>query len=332
VKIASVVLALSLALPSIGCEHLLGIGEPTLETDATPEPTSCDPIDEPITRQFVISALDAPSTADESEAAAFDLDGDGNVDNQLFSALSSLAGVEPELDLQPTIDESLSAGLLIQLLEANLGKGCATTLLYEGEDRDVPVNPSDNFSGEESFRVIGTARGSMLGVHVDGTVLAGDGGVAELRLPLFRDTEPIELPLVAARVRYVVTPNGMIDGAIGGAIRADVVDGLVIPSFTASLQTVVARDCFGSTWPDCCNVGSTGGTVLGAFDANRDCELAIEEVRGASITQSFLGPDVDLYNGGVLQPNVDGVLDAVSVGIPFTAVNAFFLTSAAARQ
>ncbi|HUQ00925.1 MAG TPA: hypothetical protein VM261_00460 [Kofleriaceae bacterium] len=324
-------LAAAVVVGASGCERLLGIGEPSLETDATPEPSSCDPVDEPITRQFVIDGLHAPMN-EAIQEAAFDIDGDGRADNRVFDSLGLIAQAEPELDLQPTIDENLSAGRMLQLLEANLGEDCATTTLYEGADRDVPVNPSDNFSGQESFRVVGTARGRMLGVHIDGSVLPGDrSGVAELRLPLFRGTAPIELPLVAARVRYVLVENGMILGAIGGAIRADVVDGLVIPSFAASVQAVAERDCSG-TYPDCCDDGSAGAVVVSAFDQNADCEITVEEVRNDSLTQSLLAPDVDLYNGGVLDPNRDGIPDAVSIGIPFTAVNAFFLTSAAARE
>ncbi len=323
----------ALALAAAGCDHVLGLGDPTLAADGGGEapdamPVGCDGAGV-TTRQLVIDAIDTPTNASEATAGGLDIDGDARVDNTLFSALVALVQAEPAFDVQPTVDAILADGALLQLLQADLGPGCATTTLYAGEDRDLPVDPTDNFSGDESFRIVGNARGRMDGGRADDAVLAGTGGTAELRLPLFAGAAPIELPLVGAKIRYVVTDDGAIEGVIAGAIRSDVVDGVVVPSFALSLQEVVARDC-GGTAPTCCEPSSSGHTMLGVFDDDGDCLIAIEEVASDPLIEALFSPDLDLYDGGVLAPNVDGVKDAVSIGVAFTAVNAFFLSPAPA--
>lgn len=318
-RIAAIGGAVGCALATAGCESILGLGEPTLAV-------ICDDGRPKVTRQFVIDSFDAPNDAAEVGRFAFDVDGDDLGDNTIFSSLVTFGSGIPELDLQPTINSLLVSGALLQLLEAELGDSCAQTTMYLGEDRDTPPNPDDNFSGDESFRVASTLRGRMTGAHIDDGVLGGPGGSTELRLPLFSRTTPIDLPLVEAQIRYIVTDEGAIEGAIGGAIRADVVNGVVLPSLALSLQDVVTRDCAGGTPPMCCPDGTDGRGLLNIFDDDDDCALSIEEVRDDALVQSIFGPDVDLYNGGVLEPNVDGVKDAVSIGLGFTAVNAFFLT------
>lgn len=314
-RIASA-LGAACALAATACADLLDLGDPSLVV-------SCDESSTRITRQFVIDSFDAPTNSAEAEEVGFDVDGDGRSDNAVFAALAAFGTAAPELELQGTINSLLTSGSLLQLLEAELGNGCARTTLYEGADIDVPVNPDDNFSGGESFRVIGNPRGRMTGGRDDDAVLDGPGGSAELRLPLFRGTSPIDLPLIEARIRYVVTEDGAIEGAIGGAVRVDVVEGLVLPSLAQSLQAVVSRDCSG-TAPTCCPQGSAGQIVLDVFDDDDDCAIAIDELRGDSLIRTIFAPDVDLYNGAVHEPNVDGIDDAVSIGIGFTAVNAFF--------
>jgi len=123
----------------------------------------------------------------------------------------------------------------------------------------------------------------------------------------------------------VVPPAGGIAGAIGGAIRSDVVDGLVIPSLALSVQATLSRDCTG-TAPTCCESGSDGATMVSLFDTNHDCAVTVAEVRSTPVIVSLFQPDLDLYAHGELDPAGDGVPDAVSIGIAFTAVNAYFLT------
>ncbi len=321
-RAGSAILALALAP---GCEHVLGLGEPTLAPDAGPAPGDCDDGAPTVRRQVVIDTIDVPVDIDEVTAAGFDLDGDASPDNSVFNALTSLAVVEPGFALQPTMDATLASGELLQLLQIELQGGCATTTLYEGEDRDVPANPADNLSGEESFRVVGNPRGRMDGRRDGDDVSAGAGGTAELRLPLFTGAAPIELPLDAARVRLVVTEDGVVEGAIGGAIRVDVVEGVVIPSFAASLQAAIERDCGGMA-PSCCTPSTPGDTAVSLFDDDGDCAVSLAEVAGDSLIDALFLPGLDLYAGGVLAPNQDGIPDSVTLGVTFTAVNAFFLT------
>jgi hypothetical protein len=312
-----------LALGATGCEHLLGLGEPTVIVDAGIDAPACE--DQPLTaRQVVIDGFQAPTTSAAARDAAFDIDGDSTTDNAIFVSLASLVTLVPAFEIQSTIDDNLATGQLLQLLQADLQGACATTTLFEGGDRDMPANPADNFSGQESFDVLGIPRGRMTGARAGAVVSAGTGGTAELRLPLFTGTTPIELPLIEARVRYEVTADGLIEGAIGGAIRADVIDGVVIPSFAASLQAAVARDC-GGTAPDCCVPESAGEAAVQLFDDDADCAIAGAEVAEAQVIRTLFSVDLDLYNGGVMDPQGDGLNDSLSIGIPFTAVNGFFL-------
>lgn len=317
-RYATAALCAASAFTATGCEAMLDLGDPSLAVicnDGRPK----------LARSFVIDSFEAPTDNDAIARVSFDIDGDGARDNVVFESLVSFEAAVPELALQPAINSLLTGGSLIQLLDVQLGDTCAETTLYLGEDRDLPVDPTDNFSGEESFKIVGNARGRMTGGRYDDAVFSGPHGTAELRLPLFGTASPIDLPLVEAQVRYLVTDDGAIEGAIGGAIRGDVIDGLVLPSLRMALQDVVTRDCAGGTPPVCCPDGSGGRVVLSVFDDNQNCVVEIDEVRDDDLIQQIFAPDVDLYNGGILQPDVDGVDDAASIAVGFTAVNGYFL-------
>ena len=75
----------------------------------------------------------------------------------------------------------------------------------------------------------------------------------------------------------------------------------------------------------CCDPGSSGASVLGVFNTDDDCAISIEEVRQSALLMNLFAPDLDLYNGAIFDPEGDGTNDAVSIGVKFTAANAFFL-------
>ena len=68
----------ALALAAAGCDHVLGLGDPTLAADGGGEapdamPVGCDGAGV-TTRQLVIDAIDTPTNASEATAVAADKD------------------------------------------------------------------------------------------------------------------------------------------------------------------------------------------------------------------------------------------------------------------
>ena len=59
--------------------------------------------------------------------------------------------------------------------------------------------------------------------------------------------------------------------------------------------------------------GSTGKTILGLFDADKNCSVTVEEIKTNSLIVSLLSPDV----------TINGTM-ALSLGIKATAVKATY--------
>jgi hypothetical protein len=85
------------------------------------------------------------------------------------------------------------------------------------------------------------------------------------------------------------------------------------------LGPLVTRDCPTPTAADCgCPAGnSTGKTILNLFDNNpKNCIVTVEEIKGNTLLQSLLAPDV----------MIDGRA-ALSLGLKVKATGATFPTN-----
>ena len=73
--------------------------------------------------------------------------------------------------------------------------------------------------------------------------------------------------------------------------------------------------------PDTCGAGASN--ILSLFDVNHDYRITADELRANNLINAVLQADLDLF-GANGSPGHDGVKDAVSLGLGFTAKSAIF--------
>jgi hypothetical protein len=297
--------------------------------DATPDPTCTGPFDPGANHtQYVADSITVPTTASLANQLGINLDADdqGRPDNALGQILSALSS-QGNLDFQVAVDTLVDGGDLLYMFDVDavslVDEANATVLHVLGEDCDF--NPSNNFSGDEPFTVADPSNESALTGTIGSGALDIGPGEMTLRMVVFT-ADPIDLPLIGARIHGTIDANGIMTGKIGGAILESEVENTLIPGLADSMQAVIDVDCMGTS-PTCCTDGTTGQTYVDLFDENSDCMVTAMELRDSSLISSLFAPDVDLLdstNGDIFDPRVDGIKDSLSLGIGFTAVGAQF--------
>jgi hypothetical protein len=273
--------------------------------------------------RYLIDEVDLPDTMTEAETYGMVLDGNsiGRPNNALGQILT-VVFAHVDSDLDRSANRAITDGRSLHLLEVQ-----ATSLadaagvgvqIFLGVDRD---DPGDNFSGFETFDLVdGPASQPLTGEIVRGR-LAADLGVVPLRIALPHVDRAFTLELEAAQIEAdVITPT-TVEGRIGGALSEQAVHDQLLPLILASLEGSIALDCDAGT----CEPDSHGALFLELFDADGDGALTLDELASSSLVASLLLPDIDLFDAdGNYGPRTDGVKDALSVGLRFTAVPARF--------
>ncbi len=274
--------------------------------------------------RYVVDSIEIPTSASRASQLGMNLDRDpvGRPDNALGSVLSTVFGVT-DTDISALLGDMIADARILHLVEIRadglLGATGVGVRVMVGADRDE--DPTDNFSGVESFDVVDTRVTPVFasGEIVNGRLLV-ELGVIPLQIALPHVDEPFLLELTAARIDAMVTEDGVV-GRIGGVISEDELEGALLPIIHASLSATVAEDC-----PDgVCEADSNGQMFLELFDEDDDGVITFEELRDSSVVSSLLAPDVDMRDSdGAFVTRCDGVKESLSVGIGFTAVPAAF--------
>lgn len=260
---------------------------------------------------YVVNRLILPTSSGQATQVAFDVDGDGDVDNrvgQLFSLLASQG-----VDVQSGADQAVDSGALVTLLSIQAtslkdAKG-AKLRLFKGLSVAAP-----DLNGGGKFKVDKAAPKSVLKATITKKVVATKPGTVRLTLPsLFPGLPVVRFDLRHAQVAAKCTAERCSKGRIGGGISSAQIDAAVVPAIGAIARAAIAADCTGTT-EDTCTEGSAGRTMMGIFDANDDGLVTDQEVRTNGLVQAMLAPDLDLDG--------DGTKDALSFGIGFSAANA----------
>ena len=277
---------------------------------------------------YVIDSFRLPATASEATQLGLDVDGrlaDG-IDNQLGTLLASLASLAPELALGDSLARAVATGGVIALVDVRVddlfGAGAAQVHLRTGGSPQPPPCEGagdtlcrKHLRGDATFAVVSASDELLDGQLLSERVAAGPGTVV---VPFrFGGQATVALPLRRARVELALTPEAIRAGSkLGGAIARADVTALVVPGIHAEVTAVVERDCPPPRQaPTCgCAPSSTGASVLGIFDGNDDCILALAETRAT--LDGVLTSDIDLDG--------DGVNDAVSLGVGVTGVHGDF--------
>jgi hypothetical protein len=285
------------------------------------------------TQRFVTNAIVLPSKRSDY---AIDLNGDGQVDNQLGNIIGALAA--NNLDSQSVMNAAVASGEALLLLDETsndmafeMDPSCARASLGL-----AAANPSPDFMGTGTFMPDSTAqRGAFTGVIANGAFDAMQPATmttpVELDVKLAIGGAVVRFPVVGAHVSFLYSNGEITGGQVQGVIRKTDVESVVVPDLALTLNDLAQVD--GS---------STAAQILGIFDVGgcqasdtnfdgstamaSDGKIATCEVAGNSIIKNVLNPDVQMFNSdGAYQPNpANTAKDSLSLGFGFTGVPAVF--------
>lgn len=290
--------------------------------------------------QYVSKRAFVPTNNNQAREYGLDLNNDKTVDNQLGMVLGTLATMG--FDIQGTIDEAVAEGSIILLvdfqtkdftnttaagLKVLLGDNPMPAACNAGETYCNTATPpvctgcSHHLAGTGMFSV---APGSPDNAAVGGKIVNGtfNGGPGDISLQIaLGGTDAIQLDLIGARAKATgISETGITSVILGGALTEEDLNTKVLPAIQAQIAPIIVEDCAMLTMPPgCgCTAGSTGKTVLDLFDGGiqgtvKDCMVSVEEIKGNSLIQSLLAPDV----------TIDGRM-ALSLGIKVEAVKATY--------
>lgn len=271
---------------------------------------------------FVVDSIHFPTTAHDATELSLNIDGDerGRGDNAFGHIYAAVVSSTGDLDLDQSTRELIEAGEILHLLEVRTattedGVDCTEVRIRHAVDLDG--DPSDNFSGNETFgidtsrgegRIVGPGAGRNVDVSL---------GTAPVAVTFFGDDEPVILELGAAAIKGEITDTGF-QGVLGGGIPN--VDTELIPLLYRGVARAVDGDCTGGV----CVRDSLGEAMLSLFDkAPEDGMITLEEFRGSDLISALFAPDLDISDrDGNLCLLCDGQKESLSVGVGFTAVPA----------
>lgn len=281
----------------------------------TPIPTAEVPVDASVSFHFVTNKLMVPTTKEQTQTFALNLDGDSQqvTDNLFGSLITLLLSTSPELKLQPAVDEAVNAGqmLMLHVVQAGdpLNSPSASWSIFQGETSQS----APKFDGSDSFTVAPAAvlSDSLIPGSITNGHFAGGPGTARVQMALLG--LPVEMDLIGVRLEADVSEAGCTNGKLGGGVAADEFRAILIPALVDGLNSVIEAD------------KTAAGTILPVFDADQSGSISIAEVQNNVLLQLATSPDLDLLDAsGNFNPRQDGVKDAISVGLGFTCVPAVF--------
>jgi hypothetical protein len=259
--------------------------------------------------------------------------GDDGIDNQLGSVLAALTNFN--FDVQGNVTTSVDTGSIILLADYQTLDFASAA--HSGLQLKLGANPTPaactdasdtvcrhHLTGTATFTIdpMSPTDAIVTGAVANGVFTSKPGNLT-LQIALSAGN-PIPLNLKAARAELRMTSaTGIMDGKLSGAIAASDINNNILPAVKGQLDAIVAEDCPTAAPPDCaCTPSTTGEMLLSMFDENADCEITVMELQTNPIISGFLTPDVRLTSD--TDPSITAPLDALSIGVKFTAVGAMF--------
>ena len=250
--------------------------------------------------QTVINKLKLPASGAEY---ATDIDGNGTKDNQLghiMGALKLMGGAA--FDPQKDLDSQVKQGKILLLFDVkakSIKDDAAMQLqFYLGSDLDSDA--TDNFNGTEEFGIDSTSPTNLI---LPGSIASSKMAVkGSLLVPIPIGTTPTTVTLKKASVTSTLSSTGMTSGVISGAIPFADVNKKLLPALAEQLD---------AAWKSATDPTLKG--LLGGMDTDKDGTIEGSDLTGNLLIGIFIKADVDTDG--------DKTMDAMSVGMGFTAVN-----------
>lgn len=273
------------------------------------------------TRGFIANAVPPQNNA-EIMQAAIDLNGDGVLDNQLAQVLAQFSGLGVDLSA-PVVAGRVVYLLRVTSSDPNFQNAAQVRAEWIVGQPTAPVPP--DFSGSGSFLLDGN--------HGPGAFVAPLVATNYVSAEPATTTAPVDVPLQlmlgdrfvvmlhGARLKFTITPGGLVSGQLNGSITQEDIQIVLIPAFATLLNQIVAAG-----GPNATTVRQIFDNGCGGFGAG-DGLIDTCEVNN-SILGTMLAPDLDLYDAsGAYAPNpapnpTNNERDSLSFGMRFTAANA----------
>jgi len=269
-------------------------------------------------------------------ALGCDINGDGEIDNQLGKVLGALKAASQQIDIQAAVTTAFRRGDVLMLQDIEFDPTLAMTQVaglrsfVGAHDATDGLTAPAFYMGQGHFTVV-SEHGSGMGGAIQGGVTEFGPNDAVLQLTLVPNGRIMTLPLERAYVSGSITATTITNGRLCGAIAAPIVLSTFIPQLADALSDVAKTHSIGeSIWmlfdddhscdtdPDCAPSSSNACHCITATELDNN-----------SIIRSILTPDLDL-DGHATNPFVTDQCDptyrsdALSVGVGFGANQATF--------
>jgi len=309
--------------------------------DADGSSVACTDPTSGTTTRFAANAVTLPV---QKSDFAFDLDGDGKLDNQFGAFLGALSS--QGMDSQASETAAIVAGRAVLLVQetsddpTGQSDPCAGARLSAAS----PTSSAPKFDGTDTFTAdTATTSGQLRGAITAGQLVSENPATATtpvsatLRLAPFGATSTMDLPLVGAEVELTRSGATISAGRIHGAIRQSDVQQVVVPALAAAFNAQIAANPTATSSQQLLSLFDNGGvasSACGSTCKNLDgtCATANDgtisdcEVGTNSLIANLLAPDVQLFDSqNNWHPTPGGTTkDSLSVGLGFTGVAASF--------
>jgi hypothetical protein len=272
----------------------------------------------PSNHHYVTASLDLPLDP-SSTATGFDLDGDGDVNNQLAKVFAAMAS--QGLDFPSLVESSITSGqvvMLHSLRTTSLTKAkTATWQVFQGRPKPHPVLTGGGHFAVDSAAPSGTA---MRG-HIKHGIFLGTAGTIPLQLALLPGEAALQLKVLDAHLKARCDVDGCSHAKLGGGITVKQLNHTVIPALATAMTFFIEQNGCSKSSPDNCS--DQAKQMLQIFDTNDDYVISTHELKSNSLIQNVFAPDLDLLNA-TGHRGKDGVKESVSLGLGFTAKSAHF--------
>jgi len=251
---------------------------------------------------YAIDHLSIPTNNTEARQLAFDVDGDGVVDNQLGQVFGTAFGMgfDVQTPTQGDIDSG-AIGLLASLQTRDFvtANDAGFTILFGDRQPDSSY----------TLAVDSPAYTPLVGNATQATFSLGPGEL-DVRIAFVEPSLVVTLPIEHAFVQLGSVSDASMIGAVGGAVPRPALDTVLLPSVAVAFEDIVERDCGKPNSEKCgCVPYSVGALVIDQFDTTPDCHITLDDIKYNDVVTALLGPDLYFDN----KPYV-------SIGLGFSAV------------
>jgi hypothetical protein len=195
--------------------------------------------------------------------------------------------------------------------------GTGVELLLGADPSPAPCADAEDticgrhLDGNGRFGRADGAHGALVGRLDERGIMTSSRGTTTVQMA-FAGSAVASLDLHAARVDVEFASDDRIASlVISGAIPIAQATERSVAAFHVATGELVGRDC-GADVPDACGCPkeSTGATIIGLFDEDDNCAIALDEIATSSLVVSLLAPDIKLPDGS----------EALSFGFQATAI------------